>query len=42
MLTADKPAVERTVKVGADGLFRQTIPFRINDVALVRLERVSP
>jgi xylan 1,4-beta-xylosidase len=41
-LTADKPVLEQTVKVGADGLFRQTIPFRINDVALVRLERVSP
>lgn len=37
-LTVDKPEVDRTVRVGADGRLRWKLPMRSNDVVLVTLE----
>lgn len=38
--SADKPALEETVTVGANGVFEKAFPFRQNDVWLVELTRV--
>ena len=40
-LTADKPEVERVVKVGAGGKLQWKLPMRSNDVVLVTLDRVD-
>ena len=40
-LTADKPEVDRTVRVGADGRIRWKLPMRSNDIVLVTLEPVA-
>lgn len=37
-LTADKPEVDRTVRVGRDGLLQWKLPMRSNDVVLLTLE----
>ncbi|HJV59794.1 MAG TPA: beta-xylosidase [Albitalea sp.] len=37
-LTADRPEVDRSVRVGADGRVRCKLPMRSNDVVLVTLE----
>lgn len=40
-LTSDAPEIDQTVKVGADGGMRRSIPLRSNDVLLVKLERAG-
>ena len=36
-LTVDSPETDRRVKVGRDGVFRFSVPMRVNDVVLVTL-----
>jgi xylan 1,4-beta-xylosidase len=38
-LSNDAPEADLKVSVGADGVFRRTIPMRTNDVILVKLEK---
>ena len=40
-LTADKPEVNRVVKIGPDGQLQWKLPMRSNDIALVTLEPVQ-
>jgi xylan 1,4-beta-xylosidase len=39
-LAGDKPELETTVTVGADGRLERSVPLRTNDVVLVRLTRL--
>jgi xylan 1,4-beta-xylosidase len=39
--TRDAPEIDRTVKVGADGSVRRSIPLRTNDILLVKLEKIA-
>jgi xylan 1,4-beta-xylosidase len=41
-LTADRPEVEKLIRVGKRGEFRRVISLRTNDTVLVRLDRVTP
>ncbi len=41
-LTADKPEAQRQLRVGADGVLKQTLRLRSNDVLLLTLEPVPP
>jgi len=40
-LSADQAALSVTVKIGAGGKFRRSIPFRSNDAVVVRLDRLG-
>lgn len=40
--SSDVPEDEAVVTVGRDGVFRQALPMRTNDVVLLKLEKVSP
>ena len=40
-LTTDKPELDRTLRVRADGRARWTLPMRSNDVVLVTIEPVA-
>lgn len=39
--TRDAPEIDRTVKIGADGSVRRSIPLRTNDILLVKLEKLT-
>jgi len=41
-LTRDRPEVEKTIQIGADGRFDLRLPMRSNDVVLVTIESVRP
>lgn len=40
-LSADKPESDLKVTIGVDGMFRRTLPIRVNDVVLVKLIKES-
>lgn len=40
--TADKPEIDKTIIVGADGTFSTALPIRVEDVLLVKLTRTGP
>jgi xylan 1,4-beta-xylosidase len=40
-LSDDAPQIKVGIKAGRDGTFRRTIPMRVNDVVLVKLEKVD-
>jgi len=38
-LTRDTPEIDRTVRIGTDGLLTLDLPMRSNDILLVEIER---
>ncbi len=41
-LTGDTPEIVIKARVGRDGVFRRTISMRVNDVVLVKLDKLEP